>query len=549
MADYEAEGRETGALSAAGATNSPKSKLQLTLVMVALCLAVFCQALDTTIISTAIPVITDDFHSLQDVGWYGSGYLLANCVFLLLYGKLYNFFPVQWVFLGALGLFELGSLVCGATPTSVGLIMGRVIQGIGAGGILSGGTLIIAAIFPLDKRPMFQGALGSMYALASVAGPLLGGAFTQYVTWRLCFYINLPIGLVSAVVIIIFTRNLEAPPRSSLPLRTKTKEMDLPGLAIFIPMIVCLLLAIMWGGTTYPWNNARIIVLFVLGGLLLLTFMWMQVRQKDVAMVPLSAAKERTVWASSVFSFFLFGSLLIMTYYLPLWFQAIKGDSASDSGIHVLPLLLGSVVLSMLAGISVSMIGYYTWACILASILVAIGSGLMTTFHPDTGVGMWIGYQAIYGAGIGFGMQQPLIAVQAALPERQVAEGVSMIIFIQTFGGAILLSVGQNLFSNSLVRNVVAAGIPIDPSSILSEGATSLGDLVPAEFLAPLKVAYNDAVIETFYAAVATASLSILGSVLMPWYSVKSGSKKSAKESGGEHGVSEMASTQQANKE
>ncbi|OAA76660.1 DHA14-like major facilitator [Akanthomyces lecanii RCEF 1005] len=494
---------------------------QLALVMLALCLAVFCQALDTTIIATAIPSITTEFNSLDDVGWYGSSYLLANCSFLLLYGKLYNLFPVHWVFLVALGIFELGSLVCGVTPTSVGLIIGRAIQGIGAGGILSGATLIIAALFPLDKRPMYQGSLGSMYALASVAGPLLGGVITEYVTWRLCFYINLPIGLVAAVIIVAFTRGLKAPDSPTLSFREKVMSLDPFGILLFLPMIICLLLAIMWGGSTYPWSNARIIVLFVLGGLLLIGFVWLQVHESDRAMVPLSVARDRTVWASCVFSFFLFGSLLVLTYYLPIWFQAIKGSTASESGIRILPLLLGSVVLSLVGGVLVSVNGYYTWLCILSSVLVSVGSGLMTTFKPSSGIGKWIGYQAIYGAGIGFGMQQPLIAIQAALPEKQVAEGTSLIIFIQTFGGAILLSVGQSLFTNSLVRNVAKADLPLDPSSLLSGGATNLDRLIAPEYLEQLREAYNDAIIEAFYAAVATAALSLIGSVFMPWFSVK----------------------------
>ncbi|MCJ1251305.1 hypothetical protein MMC30_008537 [Trapelia coarctata] len=534
------EVRETGALSENGPVNAP-SKIQFTLVIVALCLAVFCQALDTTIIATAIPRITDQFNSLDDVGWYGSGYLIANCASLLSYGKLYNLFPVQWVFLGALGVFELGSLVCGATPSSIGLIMGRVIQGVGSGGILSGGTLIIAATVPLRRRPMFQGALGAMYALASVAGPLMGGALTEYVTWRLCFYINLPLGFFSAVVIVLFLRKLERPPGASLPLKEKAKELDLIGLSIFIPMVICLLLAIQWGGTTYAWSNARIIVLFILGGLLLIVFIWIQVWQKDRATVPLSAAKQRTVWACCVFSFFLFGSLLIMTYYLPIWFQAIKGDSASQSGIHILPLLLGSVIMSIVAGGLVAAAGYYTWACILASVLVGVGSGLMSTLTPDSNSAHWIGYQAIYGAGIGFGLQQPLIAVQAVLPGKQVAEGTAIIIFIQTFGGAIFLSVGQNIFNNQLIANIRAIGIPIDAGSLLSQGASSINSLVPSQFLPQFRLAYNDAIVQVFYAAVATASLSIVGSAFIPWYSIKGKSKSSAEEAGESGTVSSSA--------
>ncbi|KAK4184507.1 major facilitator superfamily domain-containing protein [Podospora australis] len=498
------------------------SSLQLTLIIIALCLAVFCQALDTSILATAIPRITDEFSSLGDVGWYGSGYLLANCATLLSYGKLYNLFPVQWVFLGALAIFELGSLVSAATPTSIGLVLGRVLQGVGAGGILSGGTLIIAATVPLRRRPIFQGALGAMYAVASVAGPLMGGAFTEYVTWRLCFYINLPLGLISAIVLILFCRKLEAPERNKLPLRAKAKQLDPIGLAVFIPTVVCLLLAIMWGGTTYPWRDGRVIALFVLGGVLLIVFMAVQWWEGDQAMIPLSAAKTRTVWASCIFSFFLFGSLLVITFYLPIWFQAIKGDNASDSGIHILPLLLGSVIFSFIAGGLVAGVGYYTWACILSSILVSVGSGLMSTFTPESGMGQWIGYQAIYGAGIGLGLQQPLIAVQAALPESQMAEATALIYFILNFGGAVFLSVGQNIFSNQLVTNLASANIPnLNPDSVLRGGATSLAGLVSAEDLPRLRTAYNDALTQVFYAAVATAALSMIGSVFVPWYSVK----------------------------
>jgi nitrate/nitrite transporter NarK len=173
-------------------------------------------------------------------------------------------------------------------------------------------------------------------------------------------------------VIVLFARKLDPPAGSSFSLKQKARELDPIGLVIFMPMIVCLLLAIQWGGTTYSWRNARIIVLFILGGLLLLAFIGIQVWQKDRATVPRSVATQRTVWASCVFSFFLFGSLLIMTYYLPIWFQAIKGDSASDSGIHILPLLLGSVILSIIAGGLVAAVGYYTWACLLATVLTSV---------------------------------------------------------------------------------------------------------------------------------------------------------------------------------
>jgi MFS family permease len=203
------------------------------------------------IISTAVPRITDDFHSVTDIGWYGSAYLLTNCAFQLLYGKLYTFFSVRFVFLTAIFLFEVGSAICGAAPSSVVFIVGRAIAGLGCAGIMSGAIMVIVYAVPLHKRPLYQGLFGAVFGIASVVGPLIGGAFTSsYLTWRWCFYINLPFG--GAAMLFIFLL-LKVPDRDTtkLPLMKKLAQLDALGTGVLIPGTVCLLLALQWGGLTY----------------------------------------------------------------------------------------------------------------------------------------------------------------------------------------------------------------------------------------------------------------------------------------------------------
>lgn len=197
----------------------PPPTWKLVAINLASCLAVLCVALDNTIIATAIPRITDDFHALGDVGWYGSSYLLTTSAFQLLFGKFYSQFNVKWTFLTALALFELGSLICGAAPNSVALIVGRAIAGLGSAGIFSGAQIIVAYTVPLEKRGMYTGLIGGTYGIASILGPLLGGAFTDHATWRWCFYINLPSECISTFVVLRIVHPGRAnPPRHQLVL-------------------------------------------------------------------------------------------------------------------------------------------------------------------------------------------------------------------------------------------------------------------------------------------------------------------------------------------
>jgi EmrB/QacA subfamily drug resistance transporter len=494
--------------------------MQLVLINVALCMAVFLMSLDNAIIATAIPKITDQFNSLSDVGWYGSSYLLTTAALQLLFGRLYTFFNVKWMYLIAIGFFELGSLICGAAPNSTALILGRAIAGIGAAGLFSGSLIILAHSVPLEKRPIYTGLIGSMYGIASVSGPLLGGAFTDKVTWRWCFYINLPIGAVTVGVITIF---FKAPHKNKNTQTWKERfwQLDPYGTAVFMPAIICLLLALQWGGTKYAWSNWRIILLFVLFGLLIILFLFDQYKQGPRATVPPHIFFKRSVWSAGLYSFCVGAAFLGAIFYLPIWFQAVKGASAVHSGIMNLPLLLSCVVMSVFAGAVVTIVGYYAPFMIVGTVLATIGYGLITLFEPGTRSPVWIGYQILIGSGIGLAFQQPFIAVQTVLEMKDVPTGTSIVTFMQTLGGALFVSVSQSVFTNKLVEYVAKYVPDLDPAVVISTGATAIQKSINPAQLGGVTKAYSDALTQTFTVFVALSALSIVGALVIEWKSVK----------------------------
>jgi len=496
--------------------------VKLALIILALCLSIFLMALDNSIIATAIPKITEDFQSLQDVGWYGSAYLLTTAALQLLFGRIYTFFSIKWVYLTAIAIFELGSLICAVAQNSVTLIVGRAVAGVGSAALFSGALIILAYSVPLEKRPIYSGAVGSMYGIASVSGPLLGGVFTDKVTWRWCFWINLPIGAVTIVVIAIFFPDPNRKTTNDDTWRQRIMRFDPLGTAVFMPAIICLLLALQWGGTTYAWSSWRIIFLLVLFAVLIAIFLFIQHRQQDFATVPPRIFFKQSVWASSFFSFCLGAAFLGSVYYLPIWFQAVKGASAVQSGIMNLPMLISVVVMSVFAGAAVTVWGYYTPFMLVAVVFTTVGYGLLTTFTPATPSPVWIGYQILAGVGIGLGMQQPLMAVQTVLDISDVPTGTAVVVFMQTLGGALFVSIAQNVFTNKLVAYVGEYAPAFgDPLAILAIGATSVKKLPPGEILDGVIQAYNDSLTKTFVVFTALSGVAIIGAVFTEWKSVK----------------------------
>ncbi|KAF4785297.1 hypothetical protein HER10_EVM0004820 [Colletotrichum scovillei] len=492
--------------------------LKFACIMSSAFMCMFLTSLDRMIITTAIPKITDEFHSVTDIGWYGSAYLLTQCASQLLFGKLYTFFSVKGTFLTSLFLFEVGSAICGAAPNSVSFIIGRAIAGLGAAGILSGVVVIIVHAVPLRKRPTYQGLFGAIFGVSSVVGPLLGGVFTSKVTWRWCFYINLPLGgLAGSIIFLILT----IPDRDAtkLDLKSKLAQLDFFGTALLIPGSVSLILAMEWGGSTYAWNNWRIILLLVLAAVLLAGFALVQVFMPKTATLPSRIFKQRSILAG-VYATICNGSqLMIFSYYLPIWFQAIKGVSAVESGIRLLPLMLSMVVATLMTGALVRRIGYYTPFMIGGICLMAVGAGLIYTFEVNTDSGKWIGYQVLYGFGLGLSTQAPNLAAQTVLPKKDVPVGISLMFFGQLIGGAIFLAVAQNILNTQLVERL--SSVPgLDAQKILDNGVTSLTDL-PAAIKTTALIAYNEAIRHVFLVGLVLVCLAIFGALALEWRSVR----------------------------
>ncbi|KAF5026300.1 hypothetical protein F66182_1622 [Fusarium sp. NRRL 66182] len=494
---------------------------KLASLMTSLTLAAFLMLLDMSIISTAVPRITSDFHSLTDIGWYVGAYNLTSAALQPLTGKLYTYFSTRWLFLALFFVFQLGCLICGIAQSSVMLIIGRAIAGVGSSGITNGALTIVAASVPMHKRPSLIGIIMGCAQLGLVSGPLVGGAFTEYTTWRWCFYINLPIGAVCIILILL----VHIPDRRTLTGETAMQilstKLDLAGFIIFGPCIVIILLALKWGGIEYAWNSSVIIGLFCGGAVLLLIFISWEYHVGADAMIPLPIIRKREVWTACLTQLFLFSTIIIASFYLPIYFQSIKNTSPFDSGVYLLPSILSLIVSAVMSGSLAQRVGYYLPFATASAVLSAIGYGLLSTMGPHTSTAKWAGYQILVGFGRGLGMQMCIIAVQANTSPDVTPVAMAVLVFCQTFGGAIFISAANAIFTNKLHDELLSRLAHVDTGAIIDAGAGAVNDAVDSKNLSQVLLAYSEGVRATFLLAVAVSCAMFITSLGMGWKDIR----------------------------
>ncbi|KAH8660890.1 putative MFS transporter [Tricladium varicosporioides] len=457
----------------------PRSNLRLIGIIFALNLAMLATALDQTIVATAIPTITHDLKSASGYVWIGGANLLANAASGPIWAKLSDIFGRKPIILISNILFFGATILCGNASTMKMLIVGRTLQGVGAGGLIPMVLITVSDLFSIRLRSLFVGVMEVVWIVAGGAGPVLGGYFTEKLSWRWNFWVNLPISGVTFIVLFAFLDVHN--PRT--PLLEGFKAIDWFGSLSIIGLVLMLLLGLQFGGVTFPWNSPEVICLIIFGSLMSFFFIYSEKRLAKYPLMPLKLFTNRsnaaclllTLWHGMVY--------MAAEYYLPLYFQSAKGSSPLKSGLLVMPITTTESIAGIMVGIIIHRTGRYVELIWGGVTLMTLGSGLFILFSPSSTLGEIIGFQIIFGIGSGVLFQSPLIALQATVSQDDNATATATFGFIRSLATSLTIVIGGVLFQNSMDIRVPTLSapplsLPANITNLLSGGGAAANVMI-----------------------------------------------------------------------
>ena len=481
---------------------------QLTLVMSALMLTLFLAALDQTIVSTALPRITSDLGGLNQLAWVVTAYLLASTASTPIWGKISDIYGRKPMLQIAIVVFLIGSVLAGAAQSMEWLIVTRAIQGLGGGGLMVLVMAVIADVIPPRERGRYTGLFGGVFAIASVAGPLLGGFFVESLSWRWIFYINLPLGIAAFFIIAAVLK---------VPVRRVDHSIDYLGAVLMVAGVSTLLLVAEWGGSRFPWGETTIWLMIVGAIALLAAFVWRELRAPE-PLVPMALFRNHVFSVTSgigfIVGFAMFGGII----FLPLFLQIVRGSSPTQAGLEMLPMMAGLLFASVLSGRLIARIGRYKIFPIIGTALATIGMLLLSTMTVTTPYWQIALYMLILGLGIGNVMQVLVLAVQNSVNPKDVGVATSGATFFRSIGGTFGTAIFGAVMTNGIARNL-AETLPagsdgaIDPAQITSAMSTIAA--LPANLRDLVLRAFTDSLSNVFLTAVPILIIAFILSLFL----------------------------------